>query len=150
MSYFKGKGKHTIDAKGRIIIPAKFREGLGEQFVIAEGTENCLFVYPSPVWDEVAKAISSLPSNTEEARFLQRKFIGGAEDAQTDKQGKVLITPEHRKYAYLEKDIVIIGVNRRLEIWNAERYENYDRMHSEGENSVTLEAALAKIDSICL
>ena len=108
LSYFKGKGVHTIDSKGRIIIPAKFRDGLGEQFVIAEGTEGCLFVYPEPVWEEVAKAISSIPGNTEEARFLQRRFIGGAEDAQTDKQGKVLITPEHRKYAQLEKELSLV------------------------------------------
>ena len=131
---FVGEFTHNIDAKGRIIIPAKFCEQLGEQFMITKGFEGCLFVYPMDVWEELAENLSKLPSNQKSARFLQRTFLSGASEGEPDKQGKVLITQPHREYAALTKEVVIIGVSKRVEIWDAQRWQDYS--HDEEEMSV--------------
>ena len=131
---FVGEYSHNIDAKGRIIIPAKFREQLGEQFMITRGFEGCLFVYPMDVWEELADNLSKLPSNQKSARHLQRVFLSGAAEAEPDKQGKVLITLNHREHAGLTKEVTIIGVSKRIEIWDAQRWREYS--HNEEEMSV--------------
>lgn len=122
---FVGEYLHNIDAKGRIIIPAKFREQLGEKFVIAKGLENCLFVYPVNEWERVMDKMAALPSNQKTARALQRKFLSGASEAEPDKQGKVLITTFHREHANLTKEVAIIGVGNRVEIWDAQNWMEY-------------------------
>ena len=141
---FLGKYSHNIDAKGRIIIPAKFREQLGEQFVITNGFEGCLFAYPMNEWEELATSLSKLPSNQKSARYLQRTFLSGAAEAEPDKQGKVLITPPHREYAGLSKEVVIIGVSKRVEIWDAQRWLEY----SQSEEEMTVEEAAESLEEI--
>ena len=141
---FVGEYYHNIDAKGRIIIPAKFREKLGEQFIIAKGFEGCLFVYPMEDWEELTAKMALLPSNQKNTRSLQRRFLSGAAEAEPDKQGKVLITPIHRDYAKLTKEVAIIGVGKRVEIWDAQRWMDY---YSD-EKEMSIEEAAENMEEI--
>lgn len=122
---FVGEYSHNIDAKGRIIMPSKLREQLGEQFMITRGFEGCLAVYPMEAWEKFVEKLTMLPTNQKSTRYLQRELLSGAAEAEPDKQGKVLITPSHRKYAELSKEVVIIGVGTRVEIWDAEKLAQY-------------------------
>ena len=142
---FVGEYSHNIDSKGRVIIPAKFREQLGEQFMITKGFEGCLFVYPMDEWDELAEKLSRLPSNQKSARFIQRKFLSGAAEGETDKQGKVLITLPHREHACLTKEVVIVGVSKRVEIWDAQHWKDY----IQSEEEMSAEEAAESLEDIC-
>ena len=122
---FVGEYSHNIDAKGRIIIPSKLREQLGGQFMITRGFEGCLALYPMEAWEKLVEKLAMLPTNQKSARFLQRELLSGAAEAEPDKQGKVLITPPHRAHAALTKEVVIIGVGTRVEIWDAQRLNEY-------------------------
>ena len=126
---FMGEYNHTIDAKGRIIIPSKFREALGENFVVTLGLDGCLFVYPNEEWLTFVNQLKNLPGN-KEARQLQRYFMAGAADCEVDKQGRILIPSKLREHASLDKDVVFVGVLSKIEIWSKERWENnsYDNM----------------------
>lgn len=133
---FMGEYIHTIDAKGRIIIPSKFREGLGEEFVITLGLDGCLFAYPYSEWQIFVEKLKTLPG-TKEARQLQRYFMAGAAACQADKQGRILIPAKLRESAALEKEIVFVGVLNKIEIWNKERWEKnnqYDDVDSIAEH----------------
>lgn len=133
---FMGEFIHTIDAKGRIIIPSKFREGLGDEFVITQGLDGCLFAYPLAEWQLFVEKLKKLPG-TKEARQLQRYFMAGAALCQADKQGRILIPAKLRESAALEKDIVFVGVLNKIEIWNKERWESnnyYDDVDSIAEH----------------
>ena len=141
---FVGEYYHNIDAKGRIIVPAKFREKLGEQFIIAKGFEGCLFVYPMEDWQELTEKMALLPSNQKNARSLQRRFLSGAAEAEPDKQGKVLLTSLHREYANLTKEVAIIGVGKRVEIWDAQSWIDY----SNDENEMSIEEAAESMEEI--
>jgi len=141
---FLGMYSHNIDAKGRIIMPAKFREKLGEQFIITKGLDGCLFVYPMDEWEDVSSRLAKLPSNQQNARFLQRTILAGAAEGEPDKQGKVLITQMHREYANLTKEVVIIGVSNRVEIWDAQNWQNY----SQREEEITVEEAAESLEDI--
>ena len=118
---FMGQYNHTIDAKGRVFVPAKFRETLGEQFVVTMGLDGCLFVYPNDQWEQFANQLKSLPG-TKEARQLQRYFLAGAADLEVDKQGRILLPAVLREYAQLDKEVILAGTSKRIEIWNKERY----------------------------
>lgn len=118
---FMGQYNHTIDAKGRIFVPAKFREMLGEHFVVTVGLDGCLFLYPDEKWDEFAQQLKNLPG-TKEARQLQRYFLAGAADMEIDKQGRILIPPHLREQGALKKDVVFIGVLGKIELWSGERW----------------------------
>ena len=120
---FMGEFNHTIDAKGRIIIPSKFREDLGEEFVITLGLDGCLFAYPDSEWQTFVDKLRTLPG-TKEARQLQRYFMAGAAECETDKQGRILIPAKLRETTKLDKDIVFVGVLNKIEIWSKERWEN--------------------------
>lgn len=136
MSMFMGEFIHTIDAKGRIIIPSKFREELGDEFVITLGLDGCLFAYPNSEWEAFVDKLKTLPG-TKEARQLQRYFMAGAAACQADKQGRILIPARLRENASLDKDIVFVGVLNKIEIWNKERWENnnyYDDVDSIAEH----------------
>ncbi len=127
---FMGEYNHTIDAKGRIIVPSKFREALGEHFVVTLGLDGCLFVYPNEEWEHFVTGLKNLPGN-KEARQLQRYFMAGAADCEVDKQGRILIPNHLREQAGLDKDVVFVGVLSKIEIWSKERwdsnsYENMD------------------------
>ena len=120
---YKGEYNHTIDEKGRIIVPAKLRDELGETFVITKGLDGCLWVFDNEEWEKVEEKINELPFNIKEARLLSRFMIAGAFDAEPDKQGRVMIPQSLREYADLKRDVVLAGVGRKLELWSKERYE---------------------------
>ena len=133
---FMGEYLHTVDAKGRIIIPSKFREDLGEEFVITQGLDGCLFAYPNSEWQTFIEKLKTLPG-TKEARQLQRYFMAGAAECQADKQGRILIPIRLRESAGLDKDIVFVGVLNKIEIWNKERWDknnDYDDVDSIAEH----------------
>lgn len=120
---FMGEFDHSIDSKGRIIVPSKFREDLGDEFVITLGLDGCLFVYPKNEWQIFSEGLSKLPG-TKEARQLQRYFLAKAAECESDKQGRILIPVKLRECAGLDKDIVFVGVLNKIEIWSKERWEN--------------------------
>lgn len=120
----KGEYSHNIDAKGRLIIPAKFRDELGENFVITKGMENCLYVYPEDEWKAFEDKLNALPTTTDKkARAFAYFFQGSAVDGDLDKQGRTLISSALRKYAMLDKEVVFIGMGKRAEIWDKARWE---------------------------
>lgn len=120
---FMGEYNHTIDAKGRIIVPSKFRESLGDEFVVTGGLDGCLFVYPNDEWMEFIAQLKNLPGS-KEARQLQRYFLAGAANCEVDKQGRILIPNKLRESAALEKEIVFVGVLNKIEIWSKERWDS--------------------------
>ena len=122
---FIGEYHHTIDEKGRIIIPAKFREELGNNFIITRGIENCLFVYSKENWAKITDKLSSLPFTKKDARTFNRFFMSGATDVELDKQGRVNISKPLIDYASLLKDCVIIGTGDRLEVWSQESWDSF-------------------------
>jgi len=122
---FIGEYHHTIDEKGRIIIPVKFREELGNNFIITRGIENCLFVYSEENWAKITNKLNSLPFTKKDARTFNRFFMSGATSVELDKQGRVNISKPLIDYASLLKDCVIIGTGDRLEVWSQESWESF-------------------------
>lgn len=119
----KGEYQHTLDAKGRLFIPAKLREQLGDGFVVTKGLDGCLFLYPQKAWDELEQKIRQLPMS--KSRGLQRFFLSSAADVTVDRQGRIVIPTTLRSYANLERDVVVIGVGERAELWDARRWNAY-------------------------
>ena len=122
---FLGQYQHSIDAKGRLIVPAKFRDGLGERFVVTKGLDNCLFAYPQEEWKVFEEKLKQLPLTNPGARKFVRFFFAGAVECELDNQGRIMVPPHLREYAGLKKDIVSIGVNNRIEIWNKDSWNDY-------------------------
>ena len=118
-----GEFNHSIDAKGRLIIPSKFRENLGENFVITKGLDGCLFLYPDSEWKIFEEKLRTLPLTNKDARIFTRFFLGSAVDGGLDKQGRVLISSALRNFADLEKEVVLVGVLDRVEIWDKAKWE---------------------------
>lgn len=121
---FMSEYNHTIDAKGRLIIPSKFREVLGDEFVISKGMDGCLFVYANDDWNAFEQKLTSLPLINKEARQFARFFLAGAAQVELDKQGRILLPASLREFAGLDKDVVLVGVGSRIEIWSREKYES--------------------------
>ncbi len=119
---FMGEYNHTIDSKGRLIVPAKFRETLGDEFVVTKGLDGCLFVYPNEEWQAFTEKLKSLPMSNKNSRQFSRFFLAGAAACEVDKQGRILLPGVLREFAALEKDVVLIGVSTRVEIWAKERW----------------------------
>ena len=117
-----GEYNHTIDAKGRLIVPAKFREVLGDEFVVTKGLDNCLFVYPNDEWQKFEEKLQTLPLTNKNARQFTRFFLAGAASVEVDKQGRILLPSVLREFAGLEKDVVLVGVASRIEIWSKDRW----------------------------
>lgn len=122
---FMGEHQHNIDPKGRLFIPARFREGLGDCFVVTKGLDGCLFAYPRLEWETLEQKLKSLPFTKGDARAFVRFFFSGAAECEVDKQGRILIPGNLREYAQLEKDVVVIGVSSRVEIWAKGQWERY-------------------------
>lgn len=120
-----GEYRHSLDDKGRLIVPAKFREELGEQFVITRGMDKCLFVYPQREWTAIEEKLKALPFTQADVRAFTRFFFSGACVGELDKQGRVSLPQSLRQYAELEKECVIIGVSNRAEIWSVNHWEQY-------------------------
>ncbi len=123
---FIGEYQHTIDNKGRIIIPSKFREGLGEKFVVTKGLDNCLFVYSQEEWVNLESKLKTLPLTNKNARAFVRFFFSGATECEVDKQGRIVLPITLRTHAGLEKESVVIGVSTRVEIWNKQKWIEYN------------------------
>ncbi len=120
---FMGEYNHTIDAKGRLIIPSKFREVLGDEFVVTKGMDGCLFVYDFSEWQVFAEKLRTLPMMDKDARQFTRFFLAGAATVEVDKQGRILLPAVLREFADITKDAVLIGVGSRIEIWSKDRWE---------------------------
>ena len=120
-----GEYHHNIDQKGRLIIPAKMREGLGESFVITRGLDQCLFGYPLSEWADIEEKLKALPLTKKDARAFTRFFFSGATESEIDKQGRINLPSPLLQYAKLEKECVILGVSNRIEIWDKSIWEEY-------------------------
>ncbi len=125
MNMFMGEYQHNIDTKGRMIVPAKFRDGLGESFVLTRGLDQCLFAYPQEEWKILEEKLKKLPLTKKDARSFTRFFFSGAVECEVDKQGRINIPQPLRKYSKLEKECVVIGVSNRIEVWAQEIWEDY-------------------------
>ena len=129
---FLGEYQHSIDAKGRLILPAKIREGLGEKFIATRGFDNCLSVYPMDEWVIWESKLKQLPIGNPKARLVVRNILSGAAELEADKQGRVLIPQNLRDHAQLDKDVVVIGVSNRVEIWSKAVWDNYSEQMRPG------------------
>ena len=134
---FMGEYNHTIDTKGRLIVPSKFREALGDEFVVTKGLDGCLFVYDNKEWSAFEEKLKALPLMNKESRKFVRFFLAGATNAEVDKQGRILIPSVLREFAELDKDVVLVGVGSRIEIWSKTKWEDaseYDDMEEIAEH----------------
>lgn len=130
---FIGEYNHSIDEKGRLAVPAKFRAELEEGAVVTRGLDNCLFVYTAQEWNNLAQRISQLPISQANTRAFSRLMLAGAMDVQVDKQGRIIVPDYLRSYAKLKKKVVVAGLYNRLEIWDAEYWADY-KMHTEEDS----------------
>ena len=136
---FMGEFHHNIDEKGRLIIPAKFRNELGEKFIITRGLEKCLYVYSESEWNTIVAKLKTLPFTKKDVRTFIRSFFSGATECEFDRQGRINITSPLVSYADITKECVIIGANDRIEIWSEEGWnnffdENQDKIEDIAEN----------------
>jgi len=132
-----GEYNHTIDAKGRLIIPSKFREALGDEFVVTKGLDGCLFVYDNQEWAAFEEKLKALPLMNKESRKFVRFFLAGAASVEVDKQGRILLPSVLREFAELDKDVVLVGVASRIEIWSKQKWDEaseYDDMEEIAEH----------------
>ncbi|EFI42173.1 MULTISPECIES: division/cell wall cluster transcriptional repressor MraZ [Peptoniphilus] len=121
-----GEYRHSLDNKGRVMIPSKLREDLGDNFVITKGLDKCLFVYPNEEWKRIENKLKELPMTNKAARSFIRIFFSGATNEDLDKQGRALIPQNLREHAEILKDVVIIGASTRAEIWSSENWDSYN------------------------
>ena len=120
-----GEYQHNVDAKGRLIIPSKFREHLEDSFVLTRGLDNCIFGYPMNEWRKLEEKLKELPVTKKDARAFTRFFFSGASEVEIDKQGRINIPNNLRSYAKMDKECIVLGVSNRLEIWAKDAWENY-------------------------
>lgn len=122
---FDGEFQHGIDEKGRLIMPAKFRDSLGPKYMLCKGLETCLFVYPMEEWAKLELKLNGLNVFNRKHRDFKRRFFSGSGECEIDKQGRTLLNQEFRNYAGLTKEVYIVGAGERLEIWDKEAWERY-------------------------
>lgn len=122
---FMGEYAHNIDVKGRLIMPAKFREQLGDHFVITRGLDKCLFVYPMAEWEKVTEKLQTLPMTKKDARAFSRFFLSGAAECELDKQGRINLPQNLLTYSLIEKETTVVGVSNRIEIWAKSEWETF-------------------------
>ena len=136
-----GEFEHSLDLKGRVAIPTKFREDLGSSFFVTKGLDGCLFVLPFKEWQLLEEKVRGMPIS--KARTLQRFFFSGAAMVETDKQGRILVPGNLRNYANLSKNVTFVGVSSRVEMWNSEDWNKFN-------NSISEEDALEAMDVLGL
>lgn len=134
-----GEYEHSLDTKGRLIMPAKLREDIGEKFIITKGLDGCLFAFSLEEWKNFEQKLRTLPISNKDARAFSRFFFAGAIDCEIDKQGRFLITSNLREFAKLEKEIVIVGMDSRIEIWSKEKWQNTEDDISADEIAAKME-----------
>lgn len=120
-----GEHKHNLDTKGRMAIPAKFREELKSGAIITRGLDNCLFIFTSKEWEALAQKLVALPLAQANSRAFVRLMLSGATDVEVDGQGRVLIPDYLRRYASLTKQVIVAGLYNRIEVWDVEKWEKY-------------------------
>ena len=138
---FMGEYNHTVDAKGRLIVPSKFRDQLGDEFVVTKGLDGCLFVYSSEEWKLIETNFREVSQFSKEARKFARFFFAGATVCEVDKQGRVLLPAVLREFAGIEKEIISAGVVNHIEIWSKERWQEtseYDDVEEIAEHMASL------------
>lgn len=138
---FLGEFQHSVDAKGRLIIPARFRDGLGERFIVTKGLDKCLFVFPMKEWAVFENKVKDLPISDPSVRKFVRFFFGGAFEAETDNQGRVVLPPNLREYAGIQKEIITVGVAGKIELWSKENWTEYSGDEHLVDNEVALKMA---------
>lgn len=131
-----GEYQHNIDTKGRLFMPVKLRESLGASFIVTRGLDGCLFVYAAEEWDILVGKLKQVTLMKKEARDIARYFFSGATEVECDKQGRILVPTTLRTHAALDKNVVIVGVGNRVEIWDIERWNNYNAAVSEGVTDI--------------
>ena len=131
---FMGKYNNSIDAKNRMIVPAKHRDQLGGRCILTKGMDNCLYIYPLGEWEKVVEKVSALPQTDVNVRKYIRDVFANAEECEIDKQGRILIPAELKKRVFIDKDLVTMGAMSRIEIWSKEVWENPDSYPAEEDN----------------
>lgn len=134
-----GEYEHSLDTKGRLIMPAKLREDIGEKFILTKGLDGCLFAFSLEEWKNFETKLRALPISNKDARVFSRFFFAGAIDCEIDKQGRFLISSNLREFAQLEKEIVIVGMDSRIEIWSKDKWQNTDNDISADEIAAKME-----------
>lgn len=140
-SVFLGEYSHSLDEKGRVVMPSKFRTGLDDGCVVTKGQERCVYVFPMDRWEEESSKVLKLPRTDRRARNFSRSFFASASDQALDRQGRVQIPESLRRYAGLEKDLTVVGVADRIEVWAADTWrtvaEEADAYYSEIEEALS-------------
>lgn len=131
-----GEYEHSLDVKGRLIMPAKLREDIGDNFIITKGLDGCLFGFSSNEWTCFEEKLKSLPLTNKSARDFVRFFLSGAVNVEIDKQGRFLIASNLREYASMEKEVVIIGVGTRIEFWSKDKWKKYNSSENMSANEL--------------
>ena len=121
-----GEFEHSIDTKGRLVLPAKIKDDLGKEFIVTKGLDGCLFGYSLEEWNKFEEKLKTLPLTNKITRDFVRFFLSGAVEEETDKQGRFLLPANLREYTSLTKDAVIIGVGTRIEIWDKKKWNEYN------------------------
>ena len=134
-----GEYEHTLDAKGRLTMPSKLREDIGEKFIITKGLDGCLFAFSIEEWKKFEEKLRTLPISNKDARNFSRFLFAGAIDCEIDKQGRFLISSNLREFAGLEKEVIIVGMDSRLEIWSKEKWIKFDEDISADEIAEKME-----------
>ena len=127
-----GSYAHTLDPKGRVFVPAKFRDDLGEKFMLSQGSGKCLFVFSAEAWEKFVAKLTTLPLADRRAQSFFRLLCASATECDTDKQGRVVIPQRLREYAGLEKDVLVNGVVNRAEIWSKENWDDFSEAANDG------------------
>lgn len=138
---FIGEYEHSVDAKGRVIMPAKLRDDIGEKFILTKGLDGCLFAYSQIEWANFEEKLKTLPLTNKNARDFVRFFLSGAIECEIDKQGRFLIPGNLRIYSNLDKEIVILGVGTRIEIWDKETWKS-------GEDNISADEIAENMDKL--
>jgi MraZ protein len=133
---FLGEFEHTIDQKGRLAVPAKFRNALADGAVVTRGLDNCLTIYPKKEWEKLAEKIASLPITEPNARSFSRLMLAGAMDVEADKQGRIILPAYLRQYAKLGANVVVAGLYTRIEIWDKEAWAAYSKESQENSTEI--------------
>ncbi|MBP3892015.1 MAG: division/cell wall cluster transcriptional repressor MraZ [Solobacterium sp.] len=133
---FMGEYRHSLDNKNRMIVPAKFRDELGDTFVVTKGLDGCLTVYTYPQWERLATQLEQLPSTKKEARQYMRTFMSNAQECNVDTQGRIQLPQKLVNIANIQKKCAVIGAGDHVEIWAEEKWDAYDEMASDSFETV--------------
>lgn len=140
-----GEYRHNVDTKGRVSVPSKFRGDLGQSFVVTKGLDNCLFMYSKDEWKTFEDKLRQLPLTNEDARNFVRFFFAGATECEVDKQGRINIPQNLREYANIQKDVVIIGLSTRAEVWDLNKWNEYTSPNSVDVSKVASQMSILGI-----